>query len=277
MANQKQADLLLDLASQECEVWRDTAGVPFATIPVDGARAHVPLRGRGMAAWLRRAFHVETRSAPARDAITAALGVLEGHALYGDAEYETHLRVAQHEGRIYIDIGDATWSAIEVDGEMGWRVIDAARVPIRFRRGSGMQPLIPPVRDGDLQELREIAPLAGDHAYVLAVGWTLCESSSCAEDEGRAFSLLSPLPEHEADHAPDQRRAGDGREPRDGGREEVRGGQMVKAAPSAGLIGCPLPATRFAETTTRSPVAVSIRTTPPVRAPLPPRGTLPST
>ena len=167
-----QADILLELAERECEVWRDTAGMPYATVPVDGARAHVALRGRAMAAWLRRAYHVRAGGAPSRDAIAAAIGVLEGQALYSGAEHMTHLRVARDRDRVYVDLCDETWSAIEIDAA-GWRVVDCGSVPVRFRRGGGMQALPVPEPGGSLAELRELAPLGDDDAYVLAVGWLL--------------------------------------------------------------------------------------------------------
>jgi hypothetical protein len=167
-----QADLLLELAARTLEVWRDPAGLPYATVPVAGVRANVALRGRALAAWLRRAFHAKTGRAPTRDAIQGALGVLEGEALYGKAEHVTHLRVARAGGCVYVDLGDPTWRAVEIDARC-WRIVQGDAVPVKFRRGGGMQALPEPERGGDLEELRELAPLGedADDAYVLSVGW----------------------------------------------------------------------------------------------------------
>jgi hypothetical protein len=190
MSRTPQADVLLDLVRDQIEIWRDTAGVPYATLPVGSARAHVALRGRAMAAWLRCAYHAAVDSAPAREAVTAALGVLEGQALYGPAEHATHLRVARAGDRMYIDLGDSTWRAVEIDAR-GWRIIASDAVPVRFRRGGGMQALPEPVPGGDLAELRKLAPLADDDGYVLSLGWLLS-----ALRPGGPYPVLHLVAEH---------------------------------------------------------------------------------
>jgi hypothetical protein len=42
-----------------------------------------------------------------------------------------HLRAAKFGGKIYLDIGDPEWQAIEIDAS-GWRMIQDS--PVRFRR-----------------------------------------------------------------------------------------------------------------------------------------------
>jgi hypothetical protein len=59
--------------------------------------------------------------------------------------------VAEYEGRLYLDLCDRSWSAVEIDAE-GWRVIE--RPPAKFRRTRGSQPLPKPERGGSLDELR---------------------------------------------------------------------------------------------------------------------------
>lgn len=64
---------------------------------------------------------------------------LRARAIYGTKErHDVHLRVAGFTGKIYVDLGDETYQAIELDAE-GWRIVD--RRPVRFRRPSAMLPL----------------------------------------------------------------------------------------------------------------------------------------
>jgi len=80
------------------------------------------------------------------------------------------LRVASHDGRIYIDLGSTDWRAVEID-EYGWRVIDDP--PVRFRRPSGMQPLPEPARGGDISRLRSFVNVKDDADFVVVVCWLL--------------------------------------------------------------------------------------------------------
>jgi hypothetical protein len=53
--------------------------------------------------------------------------------------------------RLYLDLANGTWEAVEIDAT-GWRVIDDP--PVRFPRAAGMQPLPVPVRGGSIEALR---------------------------------------------------------------------------------------------------------------------------
>ena len=84
------------------------------------------------------------RSAPRQE-------LFEARALFDGEECPVHLRVAEHGGRLYLDLCDRAWRAVEIDDE-GWRVVD--RPPAKFRRTRGAQPLPEPERGGSLEELR---------------------------------------------------------------------------------------------------------------------------
>jgi hypothetical protein len=57
-----------------------------------------------------------------------------------------HLRVAEHGDRLYHDLCDRAWRAIDHDG---CRVVD--RPPAKFRRTRGAQPLPEPAPGGSLE------------------------------------------------------------------------------------------------------------------------------
>jgi hypothetical protein len=85
-------------------------------------------------------------------------------------ERAVHIRVAGLDGKIYLDLGDETWRAVEIDAT-GWRVIDNPLV--RFRRASGMQPLPTPVLGGSITRLRSFLNVQSDTDFVLVVAWAL--------------------------------------------------------------------------------------------------------
>jgi hypothetical protein len=88
-----------------------------------------------------------------------------------------HVRVGEVNGRLYLDLGDENWRAVEIDSA-SWRVID--NPPVRFRRAAGMQPLPMPVPSGSVETLRSFLNVKADADFVLAVAWLL----ACLRNRG---------------------------------------------------------------------------------------------
>jgi len=84
-------------------------------------------------------------------------------------EFAVHVRVAEHDGTVYIDIGDAARTIVAVTCD-GWRLVQTA--PVRFRRPPSQAPLAIPETGGSLDELWALVnmPLA---ERPLFAGW-LC-------------------------------------------------------------------------------------------------------
>jgi hypothetical protein len=81
-----------------------------------------------------------------------------------------HVRVGGLDGRLYLDLCDETWRAVEIDAT-GWRVIDTP--PVRFRRAAGMKALPVPVAGGLVETLRSFLNVRSDTDFVLVVAWAL--------------------------------------------------------------------------------------------------------
>ena len=103
--------------------------------------------------FLLRTYYRETGKSPGAQAIRATLELFEAKALFDGEESPINLRVANHRGKLYLDLCDRAWRAVEIDAE-GWRIVD--RPPPRFHRTRGSQPLPAPERGG---ESRRITPL----------------------------------------------------------------------------------------------------------------------
>jgi hypothetical protein len=71
--------------------------------------------------------------------------VIEAKAHFDAPQRIVYIRVGGLEGRLYLDLGDEAWRAVEIDAT-GWRVID--NPPVRFRRAAGMKPLAVPAPGG---------------------------------------------------------------------------------------------------------------------------------
>lgn len=148
------------------EFFHDPDQHGWAYIRVDGHWESHPIRSRPFQLFLLRTYYRETGKSPGAQAIRATLELLEAKALFDGAESLIHLRVANHRGKLYLDLCDRAWRAVEIDAE-GWRLVD--RPPTRFHRTRGSQPLPAPERGGGLDELRRF--LNVDHQ-----GWILIKA-----------------------------------------------------------------------------------------------------
>jgi hypothetical protein len=164
-----QADILVDLA-QPAELFHAPDGTAFADLHINGHRETWPIKSKGCRRWLTHRYYEERHGAPSSEALQAAINLIEARAQFDGPERMVHIRVGGFEGRLYLDLCDDTWSAIEID-EDGWRIEDEP--PIRFRRTAGMRPLPIPVPGGSINALRPFLNVHTDADFVLSVGWSL--------------------------------------------------------------------------------------------------------
>src|ERR1700736_6375388 len=161
---QSKADKLIGLALDAgLELFHDPDQQGWVSVRVDTHWENYPIRARAFQLFLLRIYYLDTGESPGAQAIRAAAELFEARALFDGQECPVHLRVAECRGRLYLDLCDSAWRAVEIDDE-GWRVVD--RPPAKFRRTRGSQALPEPERGGSLEELRPFFNV--DHH-----GWTL--------------------------------------------------------------------------------------------------------
>jgi hypothetical protein len=173
-----QADILVALADA-AELFCTSDDVAYADIEVNEHRETWPVQSRGFRRWLKRRFFEEMSGAPNGEAVAAALGVIEAKAQHDTPVRDVSVRVGELNGKIYLDLCNAEWRAVEVS-EAGWSIVD--RPDIRFRRSPDMRPLPVPEPDGSVDGLRTLLniplptkkhPNAGDDDFVLAISYEL--------------------------------------------------------------------------------------------------------
>jgi hypothetical protein len=171
--NPSQADILVALA-EAAELFQTLDEEAYADVEVGGHRETWSVTSRGFRRWLKRRFHEETGGAPGSEAVQSAIGVIEAKAIYNTEVRSVHVRVGELDGKIYIDLCDRAWRAVEIDGA-GWRVVE--RPAIRFRRTTDMRPLPEPKPGGSIEDLRPLLNIRdgadGDNDFVLAVAYLL--------------------------------------------------------------------------------------------------------
>src|SRR6516165_8297251 len=143
----------LALLDTPAPLFHTATGVAYADLEIEDHRETWPVRSKQFRAWLRRRHYERTGEALDQATIGSLLDLLEARAQFDAPERAVHIRVAPHEGRIYLDLADQRWQAVEV-GPEGWRIV--MRPPVRFRRAAGMLPLPSPERGGSVEALASI-------------------------------------------------------------------------------------------------------------------------
>ena len=193
----KQADILIDLA-QSADLFHAPDGSGFADFVVDEHRETWSIRGKGFRRWLARRFFNEVGGAPNSEAMRSALNVIEARADYDAPERAVHVRVGGVGDKLYLDLADDNWRAVEIDAN-GWRVID--NPPVRFRRAPGMLPLPTPQRGRHIEILRPFLNVRSDADFVLVIAWTVAAFRNrgpypllaLAGEQGTAKSTFSSM------------------------------------------------------------------------------------
>jgi hypothetical protein len=164
-----QAELLIE-AAQDVELFRCPDGEPYATVDLKGHQHTMSVRSRAFKEWLRHRGYAASGKSFSAQGVEEATGFLEAKAKFDASSliHEVHLRVARHQGRIYVDMADDASRTIEIDSK-GWRILD--RAPVKFRRPRGMRPLPEPVDGGEVARLRDFVNLGSQSEWHLLLAW----------------------------------------------------------------------------------------------------------
>jgi hypothetical protein len=151
-------------------LFHTASGSAFADLMIDGHRETWPVRSNQFRSWLRRQHYAKNGEALGAAAIRSIVDLLEARAQFDAPERAVNVRVAAHEDRMYLDLADDRWQAVEISPS-GWRIV--SRPPVRFRRPSGMLALPMPERGGSIESLASFLNISSRDDHVLVVGWLL--------------------------------------------------------------------------------------------------------
>ena len=99
------ADRLIGLVLETgIEFFHDPNQHGWASIRVDGHWENHPIRSRPFQLFLLRTYYRETGQSPGAPAIRAAIELFEAKALFDGQESPVNLRVADHTGKLYLDL-----------------------------------------------------------------------------------------------------------------------------------------------------------------------------
>lgn len=166
--NSSQTESLMGYAEESAELFHDAGGTAYATVDVDDHRETYPIRSSRFRSWLTARHYREHGKAPNPNAVSTALETISAAAVFDGPEAPVYIRVAEHGGEVYVDLGNETWEAVRITRE-GWTVVPDP--PVRFVRKAGSAPLPRPEAGGDAAGLRPFLNVDGEGDFRLTVAW----------------------------------------------------------------------------------------------------------
>ena len=166
------ANVLVELALEMGSLWHDSTGEAWIDFTEGEYMETARVKSKRFQEFLRRILWVRHQRTINSEGWSQAIGTIEALAKDKKApEREAFLRVARHEGSIYIDLATKDWRIVRVSPD-GWEVIPYADCPVRFYRADCQRPLPIPERGGSLDGLWQLLNFKeADRPLVL--GWIL--------------------------------------------------------------------------------------------------------
>lgn len=163
-----QANKILQLA-ENIELFHTSDGEPFASIEVEGHFENHRVKSKSFRDYLSYQYYQTDGKSPSTQALQDATNSLSGKAKFEGKTQDVYIRLASLNGKIYLDLCNDAWQILEI-GADGWRVIEAADAPVRFRRAKAMLALPLPTETGDISKLKSFLNV-DDKNLTLILAW----------------------------------------------------------------------------------------------------------
>ena len=165
-------DRLIKLALRDFELFHDEDNNAYATIQADGHHETFSLKSGAFEMVLSRLFWDECGESVNGKILQDVIRTLGSHAVFeGDSVKQVHVRLAEKDGTIYLDLGNDAHEVVEITSE-GWRVVSDQN-DVKFRRPQGMSALPNPKQGGDIDLLKEYINLENINDFPLLIGFIL--------------------------------------------------------------------------------------------------------
>lgn len=164
---ENQCQRLLAL-TDDFRLFRSMEGVPFLKIQENDRPAPYPVKSERTKRILASIFLQEYGQIPDGKNIEKVMDILSFHAEDKPKE-DVFVRVARHEDKLYIDLGDDHLTYIEVNAN-DWS-LKRSTPPVNFLRPQTMKALPIPTRGGDIKSLRRFLNLSSEKDFNLLLAY----------------------------------------------------------------------------------------------------------
>ncbi len=168
---------LLGIANA-AEYFRDPDEIPYADIiSEDGYRQTYGVTSEAFKKWLRGEYYKKNKASIASEVLNTTIATLAARAQTEGTVHPVALRCGKLDDKVYIDLCNDKWQAIEVSKD-GYKIVD--NPPLRFRRRKGMKALPMPERGGSVFDLKPFVNVSDKRGFVLIISWLLAALSGQA-------------------------------------------------------------------------------------------------
>lgn len=164
-----EVDVLVRYA-EDAELFHTPDEETYATFEVGGHKETWPVEGKRFERWLRQRFFGERGTAPSGQALQNAGETIAARAAFEGQGEPVFMRIAKHDGAVYVDLCNGRWEAVEVT-PAAWRVV--ADPPVKFVRRKNSAPLPYPERGGCVDDLRPFLNVWTEDDFKLMVSWLI--------------------------------------------------------------------------------------------------------
>jgi hypothetical protein len=164
-----QIEDLIRYAREGARLFHSPERTAYAAVEVDGHLETLAIGSRQFEDWILMRFFRQHGRAPNSQVLADTLNTVRAMAIYDGPEVPVFVRVAEHEGGVYIDLGNPAWDAVRVTRE-GYDVV--AHPPVGFVRKAGFAPLPYPEAGGSIDELRPFLNVGTDEDFMMVAAWT---------------------------------------------------------------------------------------------------------
>lgn len=164
-------DRVINMALERYELFCDEDRKGYATLTRDNHKETFPLRSTAFRTALSGDYWEMYKKGIGGQVIQDATSTLEGHAIHAGPCYPVYVRLAEHNGVVCLDLGNADHEVVEITAG-GWRILSNQNV-VKFLRPKGMTSLPYPRPGGNLDTLRKYINLLDDEDWPVLVGYIL--------------------------------------------------------------------------------------------------------
>lgn len=165
-----QAQILVGLA-KDMVLFYDEQSSAYAKVKVKNHSEIWPVRSSDLKLILiGRYMEQNEDKAPSGQALSDALTALEAMARIHGEKKGVHVRIAETDDAIYLDLCNDKWQVVEIKKE-GWQVVDES--PVYFKRSKIMQPIAAPTKKGNINDLKPFINFSDETEYKLIIAWLL--------------------------------------------------------------------------------------------------------
>lgn len=151
--------------------FHDAGGEAFISIPVQSHVENHRIDSKFFRSWISNQFWKSEGKVPSTKAIQDATNAMCGKARFDSPQENVFVRLAELNGRIYLDLANDNWDVIEISSD-GWKVIESLDCPVKFRHPNTLLPLPTPIRGEKLDTLYDFINVSEQH-FLLVVVWIL--------------------------------------------------------------------------------------------------------